>query len=106
MGFSKHFSLNLSRYKTKQIIPAYVFLLIVNSYFQVTGQSYQQMGGGQFEKGPIALPETNLCKFIENDTVIYPSLRRASNVPEKCPFKKVTMPSVKALQASYKRIIN
>jgi hypothetical protein len=83
MGYSKHFTLNLSRYKTKKIIPAYVFLLTVNSYFQINGQSYQQMGGGQYGKGPIALPETYLCKFIESETVLYPSLKRASNLPEK-----------------------
>jgi len=59
------------------------------------------MGGGQFGKGPIALPETNLCKFIENDTVVYPSIKRASNLPEICPFKKVTMPL-----ALYNSIIN
>jgi hypothetical protein len=64
------------------------------------------MGGGQFGKGPIALPETRLCKFIENDTVVYPSLRKASNLPETCPFKKVSMPLVKALQALYNIIIN
>jgi len=55
------------------------------------------MGGGQYGKGPMALPETSLCEFIENDTVVYPSLKRASNLPERCPFKKVTMPLVKAL---------
>jgi len=80
-----------------QIIPAFLFLLIVYSYFQISGQSYQQMGSGQYGKGPMALPETNLCQFIENDTLVYPSVRRASNLPEKCPFKKVTMPLVKAL---------
>jgi hypothetical protein len=99
MGYSKHFTLILPRYKTKQDIPAYVLSLTVNSYFQISGQSYQQMGGGQFGKGPMALPETNLCKFVESDTVVYPSLRRVSNLPEKCPFKKVTMPLIKSLEA-------
>ena len=97
MGYSKHFAQNLSRDTTKQIMPAYVLLLTVNSCFQVSLQTYQQMGGGQYGKGPIALPETNLCEFIENETVVYPSLRMASNLPEKCPFKKVNMPFVKAL---------
>jgi len=55
------------------------------------------MGGGQYGKGPLALPETGLCEFIENDIVVYPSLIRASNLPEKCPFKKVTMFLVKAI---------
>jgi hypothetical protein len=64
------------------------------------------MGSGQFGKGPIALPETNLCKFIEKETVVYPSLRRASNLPKTCPFRKVTMPTVKALQALGNNIIN
>jgi hypothetical protein len=64
------------------------------------------MGGGQFGKGPIALPETKLCRFIENDTVVYPSLRKASNLPETCPLKKVSMPLVKALQALHNNIIN
>jgi hypothetical protein len=79
--------------------------MAVNFYFQVSGQSYQQMGGGQYGKGPIALPETSLCKFIENDTVVYPSLIRASNLPKTCPLKKVTMPLVKALQALGNSII-
>jgi hypothetical protein len=64
------------------------------------------MGGGQYGKGPMALPETDLCKFIENDTVAYPSFRRATNLPEKCPFKKVNMPLVKALEALCNSIIN
>jgi hypothetical protein len=64
------------------------------------------MGGGQYGKGPIALPETNLCKFIKNDTVVYPSMKRASNLPKTCPFKKVNMPFVKALQALGNSIIN
>lgn len=84
---------------TEEIIAAYVFLLIVNSYFQCSVQSYQQMGGGHYGKGPIALPETSLCKFIDNDTVVYPSFSRASNIPKKCPIKKVTMSLVNALQA-------
>jgi hypothetical protein len=73
--------------------------MAVNSYFQISGQSYQQMGGGQYGKGPIALADTSLCKFIEEDTVVYPSFLKASNLPKTCPFKKVTMPLVKALQA-------
>ena len=106
MVYSNHFALNLSRYKTKQIIPAYVLLLYVNSYFQITVQTYQQMGGGQYGKGPMALPETSICKFIENETVVYPSLRRASNLPKTCPFRKVTMPMVKALEALGNGIVN
>ena len=105
MGYSKHFTLNLSRYKAEKIIPAYVILLIVNSYFQFSGQSYQQMGGGQYGKGPLGVPETNLCKYVENDTVVYPSVRRIDNFPETCPFKKLTMPIVKALQALDNSII-
>jgi len=70
------------------------------------GQSYQQMGGGQYGKGPMALPETSLCEFIENDIVVYPSLKKASNFPEKCPFKKVTIPLVKALYVLCNNIIN
>jgi hypothetical protein len=73
--------------------------MAVNFYFQVSGQSYEQMGGAQYGKGPIALTETSLCKFIENDEVVYPSLVKASNLPKTCPFEKVTMPLVKALQA-------
>jgi len=88
MGYYKHFTQNLSRDTTKQIIPAYVLLLTVNYYFQISGQSYQQMGGGQYGKGPMAVPETKFCEFIENETLVYPSIRRASNLPEKCPFKK------------------
>jgi hypothetical protein len=38
--------------------------------------------------------------------VLYPSLKRASNLPEKWPFKKVNMPLVKALQVLYNNIIN
>jgi hypothetical protein len=57
------------------------------------------MGGGQLGKGPMSLPETNLCKFLENDIVVYPSLTKASNLPEKCPIKKVTMPLIKSLEA-------
>jgi len=97
MGYSKHFTQNLSRETTKQTVPAYVLLLTANSFFQLSLQTYQQMGGGQYGKGPIALPETSFCDFIENETVVYPSLRRASNLPEKCPLKKVTIPLVKAL---------
>ena len=106
MVYSKHFTLNFWPYKAKQIIPAYVILQVVNSYFQVSGQSYQQMGSGQYGKGPFTLPETSLCYFFENDTVMYPSLRKASNLPTKCPFKKVTVPLVKALQALCNNIIN
>ena len=83
----------------------YVVLLIVTSYFQLTAQSYQQMGGGQYGKGPINVPETNLCKFIETDTVVYPSISKAVNVPKKCPFKKVTMPLVKVLEALCKSVV-
>jgi len=54
----------------------------------------------------MALPETNLCEYIVNDTVVYPSLRRAGNLPETCPFKKVTMPLIKALEALGNSIIN
>jgi len=54
----------------------------------------------------MTVAETNLCKFIESDTVVYPSLRRASNLPETCPFKNVTMPLVKELQALDNSIIN
>jgi hypothetical protein len=64
------------------------------------------MGGGQYGKGPMAVPETSLCKFIENDTVIYPSLRKASNLPATCPLKKVTVHLVKALQVLCNSIIN
>jgi len=55
------------------------------------------MGGGQYGKGPMAVPETELCEFIAHDTVVYPTFRRASNLPEKCPFKKVNMSLVMAL---------
>ena len=106
MGYSKHFAQNLSRDTTKQITPAYVLLLTVNSCFQVSLQTYLQMGGGQYGKGPIALPETNLCEFIENETVVYPSLKRASNLPKSCPLKKVTMHLIKALEALGNSIIN
>jgi len=63
------------------------------------------MGGGPYGKGPMALPETNICNFIENETVVYPSLRRASNLPITCPFRKVTMPMVTALEALDNSII-
>jgi hypothetical protein len=105
MRYSKHFTLNLSRYKTKQIISAYVILLTVNSYFQISVQTYQQMGGGQYGKGPMSLSDINLCEFIQNETVVYPSLTRASNLPKACPFRKVTMPMVKALEVLGNSII-
>jgi hypothetical protein len=54
----------------------------------------------------MALPETNFCEHIKNDNVVYPSLRRASNLPEACPFKKVTMPLIKALEALGDSILN
>jgi len=97
MEYSKHFTQNLSRDTTEQIISAYVLVLTVNSFFQFSLQTYQQMGGGQYGKGPMAILDTKLCQFIENETVVYPSLKKASNFPEKCTFKKVTMLLVKAL---------
>jgi hypothetical protein len=57
-------------------------------------QAYQKMAGGKYGKGPISLPETSLCKFIESDTVIYESLRKSSNLPKTCPLKKVNVKSV------------
>lgn len=80
-------------------------LVLYVFYFQCSVQSYQAMGDGHYGKGPIALPETSLCKFIENDTVVYPSLRRATNLPRTCPLKKVNMPLVKAVQALVDSII-
>ena len=106
MSYSKYFTLNLSRDTTKQSIPAYVLLLTLISYFQITVQIYQQMGGGgQYGKAPLAVPETSLCNFIANETVVYPSMRKASNLPATCPFNKVTMPLVKALEALGNSII-
>jgi hypothetical protein len=79
--------------------------MAVNSYFQVSLLTYQQMGGGQYGKGPIALPEISFCNYMENDTVLYPSLLKASNLPKMCPIKKVSMPLLKALQVLCNSII-
>jgi hypothetical protein len=54
-------------------------------------QTYQKLGGGNYGKGPIALPEGSLCEFIKNDTVIFPALKKSTNLPKKCPLKKVNM---------------
>jgi hypothetical protein len=63
MGYFKHFIQKLSLETTKQIIPAYVLLLTVNSYFQINLQTYQQMGIGQYGKGPMALHD---IKFVNS----------------------------------------
>jgi len=63
MGYFKHFIQKLSLDTTKQIIPAYVLLLTVNSYFQINLQTYQQMGIGQYGKGPMALHD---IKFVNS----------------------------------------
>jgi hypothetical protein len=63
------------------------------------------MGGGQYGKAPLGIPETNLCQLVESETVVYPTVRKATNLPATCPFKMVTMPLVKALQVSFNSII-
>jgi hypothetical protein len=61
-------------------------------------ESYQKMGGGNYGKGPIALPETSLCDFIARDELMYEEIRRCTGLPKKCPLKKVNMLVVITLQ--------
>lgn len=61
-------------------------------------ETYQKIGGGNYGKGPIALPETSLCNFIATDDLLYGEISRCTGLPKKCPLKKVNMLMVNKLQ--------
>ena len=60
--------------------------------FQCEMQAYQNMGGGRYGKGPVAVPSMSCCEFMETDDMVMPIVRKISNLPESCPFKKVSKP--------------
>ncbi|KDR16198.1 uncharacterized protein LOC110832813 [Zootermopsis nevadensis] len=55
----------------------------------VVMETYQKIGGGNYGKGPIALPETSLCNFIAADDLVYAEISRCTGLPRKCPLKKI-----------------
>ncbi|PSN35147.1 hypothetical protein C0J52_20030 [Blattella germanica] len=64
--------------------------LPTDNTFECAMVAYNSVGGGQYKRSAVSFGPTPVCEFIQKDDFAYPSLLLASNLPTKCPFKKVS----------------